>query len=214
MVGSCLDNGCVSGNETVPTLRERRQDATRKDIVRAGIKVFTRRGFQAATVNEIAQVAGISRATFYLYFTGGKAELSVEIGTQGIQAYSDVLSELPALEDLALADVRAWIDRFAVAWKKYKTANSLGMRSSVSSSVFSDQDRRIVDENLSLLDSVIDRHPEAEREAVRARFLVLLFQLGYTMFEMFERKLSFDSDAILDALAVMWHRELADAWRR
>jgi AcrR family transcriptional regulator len=196
----------------MPTLRERRQDATRQDIIRAGMKVFSRRGFQAATVNEIAREAGISRATYYLYFKGGKSELSVEIGTQGGQAYLDVLSELRGLDRPDLADIRAWIGRFALAWKKYKTANALGLRSSVSSAVFSEQDIRIIDENLSVLDPLIGRYPEAEREAVRARFLVLLFQLTFTMFEMFERKLSLDNDSILDALAVMWHREVSEAW--
>jgi AcrR family transcriptional regulator len=52
-----------------PSLREEHKRLTRTRIVEAGGRIFSKRGFGAATVEEIAQEAGVGRATFYLHFS-------------------------------------------------------------------------------------------------------------------------------------------------
>lgn len=53
---------------TAPTLRDRRRAETTKEIIAAAMAIFASKGFEAATADEIAQRAGVSRATFFNYF--------------------------------------------------------------------------------------------------------------------------------------------------
>lgn len=51
-----------------PTLRDRRRAETSREIIEAALSIFASKGFEAATADEIAQRAGVSRATFFNYF--------------------------------------------------------------------------------------------------------------------------------------------------
>ncbi|MBI2900364.1 MAG: TetR family transcriptional regulator [Planctomycetes bacterium] len=49
-------------------LRERRRRAVRDGLVSAALDLFRRKGFEATTVDEIADAAGVSRRSFFRYF--------------------------------------------------------------------------------------------------------------------------------------------------
>lgn len=49
-------------------LRERKKQQTREAIIRAGLDLFERDGYQATTVSQIADAAEISRGTLFSYF--------------------------------------------------------------------------------------------------------------------------------------------------
>jgi AcrR family transcriptional regulator len=57
----------VNPEETL-SRREREKAAHRQEIMNAAVRVFARRGFAAATLDEIAQEAEFSKGTLYLYF--------------------------------------------------------------------------------------------------------------------------------------------------
>ncbi|MBP0115593.1 MULTISPECIES: TetR family transcriptional regulator [Bradyrhizobium] len=50
-------------------LRERKKRETKKRITEKGIALFLKNGFDHTTLDEIAAAAGISRRTFFYYFT-------------------------------------------------------------------------------------------------------------------------------------------------
>ncbi len=52
----------------MPGLRERKKAATRLAIRDAGMRLFDERGFGGTTVDDIAEAAGVSRATVFTYF--------------------------------------------------------------------------------------------------------------------------------------------------
>ncbi len=58
------DNDLVTESPLLPESRA----GTRGRIERAALDLFTRRGFEGVTIDEVAVVAGISRRTFFRYF--------------------------------------------------------------------------------------------------------------------------------------------------
>lgn len=53
---------------TVPELPGPPREGTRARIERAALDLFTRRGFEGVTIDEVADAAGISRRTYFRYF--------------------------------------------------------------------------------------------------------------------------------------------------
>src|SRR5579884_1229292 len=57
----------VGGPES-QSLRERNKARARAEIADAALRLFSDRGFEAVTVDEIVSAAGVSRRTFFRYF--------------------------------------------------------------------------------------------------------------------------------------------------
>ncbi len=49
-------------------LRERKRQQTRRELIRAAMRLFEERGYEETTVAEIASAAGVSTKTFFNYF--------------------------------------------------------------------------------------------------------------------------------------------------
>ncbi|MQY10785.1 hypothetical protein SRB5_08980 [Streptomyces sp. RB5] len=51
-----------------PTLRERQRSRTRQEIQTHAVRLFTARGYDAVTVNDVARAVGVSAMTVYRHF--------------------------------------------------------------------------------------------------------------------------------------------------
>ena len=74
--------------EMVPTLQARKQQLVRDAIWDAATDLFAQRGFDETTVDDIAEAAGISRRSFFRYFSS-KSDLMA----QGIVSYGSALTD-------------------------------------------------------------------------------------------------------------------------
>jgi AcrR family transcriptional regulator len=99
--------------------RAEQQAQTRARLIDAAAKVFARRGFQAASVEEIAEEAGYSHGAVYSNFEG-KADLFLAVFedymAQRVQELAETQAALPAdapLEVRARALADQWMDRLA-----------------------------------------------------------------------------------------------------
>ena len=89
----------------VPGLRERKKAATRLAIHDAGMRLFEQRGFAGTTVDDIADAAGVSRATVFAYFPT-KEEIVFGDAAPAVDALAAQLREGGAP---TVATIRAWL---------------------------------------------------------------------------------------------------------
>jgi AcrR family transcriptional regulator len=75
-------------------LRERKKQRTREEIAAAAMQLFTERGFDAVTVAEVAEAAGVSEKTVFNYFPA-KEDLVFPEGEQRWLALLDSIRERP-----------------------------------------------------------------------------------------------------------------------
>jgi AcrR family transcriptional regulator len=88
-------------------LRERKKQQTRQAIHEAAMKLFAERGFEATTIADIADAAGISPRTFFAYFSA-KEEAVFQKFDVAYEDFSRALRERPA-GTTALDALRSWI---------------------------------------------------------------------------------------------------------
>lgn len=74
------------------TLRERKKAATKERIFYEALNLFRQKGFMAATVEEIAEAAEVSKGTFFNYFRSKEALLNY-LGERQTVAVADEVRE-------------------------------------------------------------------------------------------------------------------------
>ncbi|MCB1056515.1 MAG: TetR/AcrR family transcriptional regulator [Acidobacteria bacterium] len=78
------------------------------EILDAARCIFSRRGFEAATIQEVAEAAGIAKGTVYLYFKS-KDELYAAALTRGLEELHEESAAAMARESTAAGKLRAFI---------------------------------------------------------------------------------------------------------
>lgn len=100
-------------------LRERRRVQTRAEIADAGLKLFLENGFEETTADEIAGLAGVSRATFFNYFPQ-KELILADFASARIARVERLLTERRRLRLAELVDL--FVD-FAAENERLMTGN-------------------------------------------------------------------------------------------
>jgi AcrR family transcriptional regulator len=100
------------------TTRQRRKDARPSELLDAALELFVEKGFAATRAEEVAQRAGVSKGTLYLYYPSKedlfKAVIAQSVGArieetaQEVQVYDGPMAQL--LEDVL---VRWWQQVYA-----------------------------------------------------------------------------------------------------
>ncbi|WP_437050229.1 TetR family transcriptional regulator [Streptomyces sp. enrichment culture] len=92
-------------------LRERKKQRTRDALLRAALELFTARGYERTTVDEIAEAVDVSQRTFFRYFAS-KEEAAFFVSRLAEARFVDALRARPAdetpLEALRRALAESW----------------------------------------------------------------------------------------------------------
>jgi AcrR family transcriptional regulator len=91
-------------------LRERKKLATRGALRDSAMRLFAEQGFAKTTIDQIADAADVSRATFFSYFPS-KEEIVFGDGAAAIEMLAAQLGERG--ERSIIEVVRAWLDQLA-----------------------------------------------------------------------------------------------------
>ncbi|MFD9392359.1 TetR family transcriptional regulator [Streptomyces sp. NPDC060000] len=79
------------------TLRERKKQRTRDALLRAAVELFTTRGYERTTVDEIAAAVDVSQRTFFRYFDG-KDEAALALVEMTVARFVETVRERPPHE--------------------------------------------------------------------------------------------------------------------
>jgi len=94
------DTGDTTGDTLghVPDLRSLTRETVRAQIAETAWSVFAERGFDDVTVNQVAEATGISRASFFRYFSSKEEAVFVALEAMGAEI-ATALEERPPQED-------------------------------------------------------------------------------------------------------------------
>ncbi|MEV7125723.1 TetR family transcriptional regulator [Streptomyces sp. NPDC093260] len=94
-----------------PGLRERKKRRTRDALLRAALELFTTKGYEQTTVDDIAEAVGVSQRTFFRYFPGKEeAAFAVQdtVEAHFVQALAARPSRETPMEALRRAVLDSW----------------------------------------------------------------------------------------------------------
>ncbi|HVV34961.1 MAG TPA: TetR/AcrR family transcriptional regulator [Acidimicrobiales bacterium] len=98
---------------TSSSLRERKKQRTADDLFDAALSLFAQRGYDDVTVEEICELADVSRATFFRYY-GSKAGLVAEFNRRLAERVTARIARLK--EPTATEQLFAMQEELADAW--------------------------------------------------------------------------------------------------
>jgi AcrR family transcriptional regulator len=80
-----------AGDRSLP-LRERKKLQTRRALADSALRLFTEKGYDATTLEEVADLADVSKSTFFRFFPAKEAA-AIEAEAELWSAYLDALSD-------------------------------------------------------------------------------------------------------------------------
>jgi AcrR family transcriptional regulator len=85
------------------------KDETREKIISGALRVFSRRGYAATRIGDIAKACGVSHGLLYYYFKS-KDEIFTELAENAMNSSADALTMTEALPFTAIEKIE-WITR-------------------------------------------------------------------------------------------------------
>ena len=99
--------------------KEREKEQRRDEIVRAATKVFFERGLQSATMDEIAEVAELSKGTIYLYYKS-KEDLYLAVMNNGSTILFEMFDNAVAKASTTIERIRILADTYQEFFRQHR----------------------------------------------------------------------------------------------
>ncbi len=93
------------------SIREAQKQLTRDRLIHTAIEVMVDRGFEAATIDEIASRANVGRTTVYKYFHG-KPDIAAAIAETQQKQMMQAIGAIKMVEPGNTSELSAWLDQF------------------------------------------------------------------------------------------------------
>jgi AcrR family transcriptional regulator len=177
---------------------------TMRRLSDAGLRVFARRGYHQARVDDIVRSARTSHGTFYLYFSN-KEDLLRGLAVECADAIEQLASRVPVVTADAAGEaaLRAFLGEFLDTYGHYGVVIRAWMENQVSDRKV---DRLGVDAFTHIAQAFAHRLQEAGAPADEATIASLMAMLERTSYAMTSRDLGLDRTAAIDTLTTIIHR--------
>jgi AcrR family transcriptional regulator len=129
-------------------LRQAQKELTRSRLLEAGLEVFLERGYEAATVDEIADRANVGRTTFYSHFQS-KTDVATAVALAETGPLNVAVAELGDADPSDRVSVGAWLARIEQQFLEENTVVTLVMQHIEVAQEFMLIQRRSADEALA-----------------------------------------------------------------
>ncbi|WP_329458061.1 TetR family transcriptional regulator [Streptomyces sp. NBC_01497] len=149
--------GHDTATERPTGLRARKKQRTRDDLMRVALELFTSQGYEATTVDEIADAVEVSQRTFFRYFAS-KEDVAFGIVSLVEGQFVEQLRLRPADEDPVLAMRRA----VSAGWE-----SASGTIEDIASVELVMKAYQMIESTPALLSAHMRRGSETEEEIVR-----------------------------------------------
>jgi AcrR family transcriptional regulator len=205
-----------NGGGTPASQRELRAQGKRtmRRLLDAGLRVFARRGFHAARVDDIVRAARTSHGTFYLYFAN-KEDLLRALAVDCANELTDMAGTIgPIGPDAAgRRELRSFVERFLGTYRRYGPVIRAWMEDQVGDR---DIDRLGVKAFTAIGDRLGQRMREAGVDIARneqAAVGALMAMIERVSYGVASGRFVEKDDALLDTLTTVVHRGFFGATR-
>lgn len=192
------------------TLREAQKQMTRDLLLDGGLAVFSRKGYAAATIDDIAKEAGATRTTFYLHFAS-KAELVSQLLVRVEQMLMD--TDGPPLADVVQdgqgAQIRAWLDSRVDQWDTIKPYLLVSYEASHEPDVAA-QTESWFEDVVGQMTRGLEHAGRFTKDVRRVRSVLAFGELEYLSRRYFAGSWVVDRDTIMTELTRSWQRLLTE----
>lgn len=190
----------------VLNLQHQKREFTRQRLLEAAEEVFSRKDYHLCTIDDIAEAAGCSRATFYLHFKS-KSDLAVSLRKRdheaAVQRYRNLDEMITSPQGLTRPELRAWLAQWQGVWGELSALQALLLAQIMEPEVRA-LARAQSAEFIDTLTGFFASLPASEREEVRARALILETMSQTVFATVTERRLPATDDQYLDYLTDLW----------
>jgi len=202
----------MNGEDGMVLLKEQNRAFTRRRLIDAAKVVFTARGYPDATVDEIVDTAGASRAAFYVHFTG-KGEIAGALLDDALPFAVSRYQEL----DLLLQRHRwypreqllAWVSGRFEGWRDDAVFNRTLYLAGTVDPVAETHLLRAAATMIDSLEWYLGSKQEPEREAARSRLLILEIMTQQAFASASNPLRPIEPAYAVQALADLWFEALA-----
>jgi len=177
---------------------------TRRRVIAAARKVFVKKGYAKATIEEITAAAGVSRATLYLHFDSKFALLAAV--TEKMRDETDAAAARLAgiLIGHDRADLRQWVE-WALGW--YVRTRPIAL-AAAEAELSEDKPSQLLRGYLDQLEPWVETWPAERRAEARMRFELCRLQMHNYMWGK-SHTLFADSELPVDLFTEIWWNTLA-----
>jgi AcrR family transcriptional regulator len=185
-------------------MRAVQKEFTRTRFVDAAVEVFAERGYARATVDEIAERAGATRATFYLHFKT-KSDVVLDLMARNRTHFRVVYQDLgPIVRAPTPAAVRGWLAKVMDEWAAIaSSARPVLEARTIEPDIHEISEKRDAAAIVELANALRFGSPDLSASDAKVYASVLLAPLSY-YFSLYIRGQRFDRRRVLDVLTAAW----------
>ncbi len=178
---------------------------TMRKLQQAGMKVFGKKGYHQARVDDIVKLAKTSHGTFYLYFSN-KEDLLLALMQDCAEEMAHLAERLPPVTpgDEGYAALSGWLSEFVDLYRYYGPVIQAWTEAETSGAFRGEGQQVLASFAGSLADRIseADPHHKLNPGIAALAFVAMIERFNYYIFT---RQIAFEKDDIVEVLATVLH---------